>query len=383
MKRFLVACLFTLYLALNVQAADFKNMPVGAPFDWATTGTYTFNNAIIDASGKRVAWILQARVSCAISALGVRYGARTGTPPTYRISAQGVGAANGDADTTVKGATNNALATFTPPADTTWDGTIQYFTLGETYTPGRGEFFSIVVDYSSGTIDGSNNSSFTRSISNLGVGRSAFPYSETFSGASWTKGTDSFPVFTYKCGSSVYGYPIQTFTATSYSSSSSPDEYALKFTLDSGWGNTFTAAGIRCSLDTPPVDVLVTLYDSDGTTTLQDVTWDSDADTGFTIKDAILLFNETSLSALNFGTAYRIGFAPQNTTAGFALRTVDVAAAGDMAAFGGGTSFILSTRTDAGAWTDDDTKRPLCELIIDDWTEPAASGGASSYTFVQ
>src|SRR5262245_6559267 len=80
-----------------------------------------------------------------ISRLGFRYGTRTGTPPTYRISLQGVDG-SGLPDGTIKGGGSPASATFTPPADTSWNSTWQWINLSNTYTTAnRGEKLATVI----------------------------------------------------------------------------------------------------------------------------------------------------------------------------------------------------------------------------------------------
>jgi hypothetical protein len=109
-----------------------------------------------------------------------------------------------------------------------------------------------------------------------------------------------------------------------------------------------------------------------GTTVLQTITLDTDivstSNPGI-FRNGIYFFDETTLATLTGGSQYRVGIQAQETAANLAIRTLDMAAAADLDAYPFGTAWFLSTRADAGTWSDDTTKRPLIELII------ANSGG--------
>src|SRR5574342_1044592 len=119
-----------------------------------------FATSTLNASGIKIAMIWQnPYTSIPYSTVGYYYNSRTGTPPTYKIGLQGVDS-SGNPDGIYKTNGSECSATFTPPADTTWNNTWRTETLTAGYTPAIGEFVALVIEYSSGTINGLNNSEF-------------------------------------------------------------------------------------------------------------------------------------------------------------------------------------------------------------------------------
>jgi len=240
------------------------------------------------------------------------------------------------------------------------------------------------------TPDISNNSSFTTVATTI-LQRSSLPYSLTFSASAWTKGLEA-PLFGYRTSSRTFGLPIQSTTATTISSGS---ESAISFNIPSSICGTYKIVGVRAVTTSPTTNKSTRLTLYSGITNLQSVTLDSDINRAYSLSgsDVEDYFANASLSTLNCGTTYRIGYAPQDASNGFALHTLDFATAGDRTAFPGGTMFAFASRSSCGGpcdatstpWAPDTTtSRPLMELILDDLTPPsgAGSGGSSSYTFV-
>jgi len=343
-------------------------MPWGDPFD--SPGYMSF---AVDGETDALEWIVQVdETGPTITKLGFRYTLRTGTPPTYRISIQGVDA-SGNPDGTVKGGGTPASATFTPPADATWDGTWQWVTLANSYNSAPGEMLAFVIDWSSGTVDGSNNSSFTRGINNTS---SLSPFAIQ-NAATVRSRQSNIPIFGYASADAVFGRPIETLTTVAISDGGSPDEAAILFTLPAGWGNTFQVKGAEffCRFVTAAKTVRFTLYDTDGSTVLQSVDRDSDVIRSNSSNAIAEIQFDDALSTLNFGSTYRLSVKVVDATGSINLHYMDVDAAGDMAAHDWGTAFTYSSREDAGAWTDLATRRLLARLILQDITEPVGGGG--------
>lgn len=353
--------------------ADFTRIGLlWTPF-WPVAGGFiTFNNFTIDQAADKLDFLFQQPEAATITHLGFRYGVRTGTPVQHKISLQGVDA-NGNPDGTILGGGTPASGTFTPPADATWDGTWRWIALDNSIATTRGQFLSIVIE-PVGTPDAGNNSAFT-AFTATGF-RGGNPYVIQDNNGTRTRQQSATPVYGLKSSTKAYGLPASAATVTLYSNNSTPDERGVRFLFPSTWGSTYKIVGVRffCTPGASGKSILVSLYD--GTTTLQDVTLDTDFDVqaggSGRIKEAY--FDETTLSTLNFGTAYRVAFAPTAGSVSFGLQTITVDANADLSAYPGGIECYESTRTDAGAWTDNNTVRPFVELIIDDWT---VSGGTS------
>jgi hypothetical protein len=337
-------------------------------------GVPSFSVFALNGATDALEFAFQPPAGITITHLGFRYGVRTGTPPVYRISLQTL--VNGVPNGTVLGGGSPASATFTPPADTTWNSTWQWVALSNSYVT-TGIPLAMVIDYSSGTIDGSNTSSFT-SVMSQGSVPSGMPYAIQNDATVRTNVAQS-AVFGYKTASSVHGLPIEAVTATTFSSNSTPDEYALRFVLPTTLGDTYTIRGIRYRGQPAAAGktALVQLYDTDGSTVLQNVTIDSDNVRAVAESANEVLFDETTLSVLDCGSVYRIGIQSQETASNWNLRTLDVDSNAELAAFPLGTVAYLSTRADAGSWTDFDNRLPVVELILADLVLPAGGAGGT------
>lgn len=367
MRRLILALL--MLLTLPVSAADFKSHVIALPIGHGSSQFSLANSFTLDHADDQLEWIVQCSAATTITTLLPRYGVRTGTPPELIASIQGVGT-DGNPDGTIKGGASPASVAFTPPADVTWNGTIRRLTLANTYACARGEWIAIVIAYSSGTIDGSNSSSFNDVIT--ASPNSTAPYAIQNNAGARTRGVLT-PLVGWASATNTYGVPVETVSVTQFSSDSTPDEYALKFTFDAAYGSTFQVNCVLVSIRTPAASksILISLYE--GTTALQTVTWDGDfvpTAASANRPNLTVCFDEATLATLNFGTTYYLGFAPQETSANFAITVMDMDAAGDLTAFPGGTDFYLSTRSDAGAWSDTTTSRPVVGMIITGWTEP-------------
>lgn len=356
--------------------ADFKGQLLGRPLLWARN-TPTFTNFAVDAATDGIGAALQAIDANPITHIGFRVGARVGTPPTYIVGLESQLGTTGFADGTYLGGGTPASATFTPPADTTWDGTWQWVALANAYTPTRGETIAPTIRYSSGTIDASNHTTFTNEVSNLNEGVAhSFPVSLRLTAGTWTmrSGAHSLGIRT---ASTRYGNVIQNVYITR-SASTVGLRQAIKFTLPAGSGDTKKILGFRfigSIASGAGKNPIAGLWDA--TTVIQNVTLDSDRVDSPTTQfcEYRIFFDEVTLTSLVFGTAYYLGLEVADATAGgVLLNGIQLASADDIAAYAGGSDFIFST-WNGSAWADDATVRPMVEFILDDVTEPTGGGG--------
>lgn len=350
--------------------ADARHLFLNPGFEIGAAVTYT--NFALDQTTDQLEVIFQADRAMTITKMAVRYGVRTGTPPTYKISLQGVDDTTGNPDGTIKGGGSPASTTFTPPADATWDATWRELTLDNSYTATRGEKLSLVVAYSAGTVDGSNFSSLS-SQDSIGLYRQlpGLPYAITNNAGTRAKVSGNRPVFAYLAGTTVSGNPSLLAWATAaanFTLNSTPDEIASAFTLPTGWGSSYKLAGVVFTPAVVPAGKTIKVQLYSGTTVLQTVTIDSD-DVARTSNAPIrAIFTDVSLTALSFGTQYRVGLQPQDAAGNWTFGGLTVNANADWGAYPLGIDWYASTRTDAGAWTDVTTARLNLELILDDIT---------------
>lgn len=333
----------------------------------------------MNASGMKYATIFQAQDTNAITHLGFYANLRQGTPPTYRVSLQGVDASTGYPDGTVKGGGSPASGTFTPPASSAWDSTFQWVALSNSYTPSRGEVLSLVIDYSSGTINGSNFTYFSDYINTTNFAFHAFPYTANHNGTSWSMTSrQNTPIYGVRTASTRYGFVFHGALYNTTSVSTSGYRQALKFNIPTGWCNTFKVKGLRwngkiaAATGKNPIAGLWT-----SSTTLQDVTLDSDVNYAPTSVNYVheYYFDESTLSTLTSGTDYYLGLQVADASSGdILLQAMKLSEANDSLCYPLGTNACFSSYN-GSTWTDDATLRPCLEVILGDITGGGSSGG--------
>ena len=359
--------------------ADFKRGFLSGTFGWAAHAqAITFGTGLIDNSGDKHAFVFQVPEDATITHLWTNVSTVT-SPPTCKISLQGVDA-SGLPDGTVKGGGSPASVTFTPAAGVTWHA------LANSYAAVRGEILAIVIEYDSGTVGPSNTATFLVTTATL-TQRLGVPYYASKNDAgSYGKTATLGPLFGYKTASKSFGRPFKT--ASLAKSTSTTVEYAQRFSLDAGYGATKKLVGIRYwggNASTGTQTTWITLYS--GTDVLQQIGLDGDyaASAGATSREHEVYFDETNLTALDFGTEYRVGIIASTATS---IQALDVQDDGDMSAFPFGTQMYASTRTlgaavtaasgppsGGAAWTDSPKERLYLDLILEDWTEPSGGSG--------
>lgn len=351
--------------------ADLGWQELGQLFTWSFLSS-GFSLFTMDESADQLEFIFQVRDAATVTRLGFRYGARTGTPPSYKISLQGMDG-TGRADGTIKGGGSPASKVFTPPADTSWDGTWQWVTLDNSFAVTRGLFLSVVVKYDSGTINSSNCSSYTTSLA-ASRDDGGLPYSVTFNntGAVTTR-VAAYPIWGYASAGTAYGATASAYAARSVNSGTTPDELASVFTMPSGMATSTRCIGARIGCSTYAAGTTHKLILYDGTTVLQDVTFDSDATVATTRPQHEIYFDEATLATLSVGSKYYLAVQPQTVT-NFLVQSMDVAAQADWAAWPMGTEWYSASRTDAGAWTDLTTRR---HLIVPLFADITSAGGVA------
>lgn len=234
-------------------------------------------------------------------------------------------------------------------SDGTDSGTKRSVTIGDT--------LCAVVEFDS-TVGSIGVGVLAKNSSVLGTNGLAFDAS--YNGSAWSRGND-YPILILKYDDGTYVspgpwiLPAIVMNTRTYNSSSTPDERGLSFSLP--WDVGVTGAWVATNLTG---DASIVLYDSDGTTVLRSVALDKDTDVNAVSVAVVSFASQVTLTA---NTTYRLTVLPTSTT-NLSMYEWGVNAAALMAGFPGGTSMIGTTRTDAGAWTADDTARPMMGLLI-------------------
>ena len=333
----------------------------------ATTTVPAFATAFtLNVNTTDVSWVWRAPEAITITQVLFRQSALTGAPGTLRVGIQSVSATTGLPTGTWLGGTASGYVDITSYSA----GNNNLFvvcTLGESVTVARGDVIAIMLDpQATGTWDGSNSLAVTWNLT--GSSTSHLPYGNT-GGA---KATTTTGVFAIRSASKTYGYPIETIPTINSTSASNPGEFALKFTMPTGSCTSFKIAGARITSNwTTTRNATLVLYDSDGSTVLQNVAFDTDQMVAGQGANEIY-FDETTLSTLSPGVAYRLSVQPGATASGtYTLITSPTAQ--DLLAITG-ISASYSTRNGvSGAWTDTTTTCPLFQALVSDIT--ATSGG--------
>lgn len=331
------------------------------------TGTSTAGFTLDDAA-EACAFVMTAETGDAITDVGFRVVSRTGTPPTFVISVEALdGSGNPDG-------TALASATFTPPADNTWNSTWRWITLSSSWTPTKGQLFAIVIRYSSGTINGSNNMSFTTTLQPTTSAFMGFPYRATFTAATWTKNSAAgVGPFGYKTATGVFGCPAANIWSTN--TTTAGHRQAAAITLPTTFGTTFKVSRIRAAIRNPAAATTykVSIWDATGTELATSGT--IDADHSATVAgDASIAVAMSTNPTLSFGTKYYYGLESiSGSTIG--VRGLTMSVATDRKAYPLGENRALAT-WNGSAWTEDTLTIPIVELELEDIDIPVASGGA-------
>lgn len=338
---------------------------------YVINATPTFTNFVLSSATSRMAVTFSSAVTGTITALGFRYGARTGTPPTYRISLQGV-SASGLPDGVILSGSD---ATFTPPASAAWDSTWQWITVsGANVT--RGSYYALVIDYSAGTTDGSNNGSFSYAFgSGVQPTNHVFPgiYTDT-TGSGWTAQPNTPRAFLgYRTASATYGNPCQA--SSTYNLNSDGNRIANKFSLSASIGSTYQIDRILspCMAFAAGGSFRFGVWNAAGTA-LSYADFDTDLATQSNSNRQAGWIALATVATLNFGTTYYIGV-ERLSASNAQARTIDFGATSDLSAFPFGSAGCVST-WDGSAWTDVSTSIMPITFAISDWTIPAANDGS-------
>jgi len=355
--------------------ADFRNMVLGETL----FSTNTFTNLTLDSSTVFLAFIAQAEEAATITELGFRQGTVTGTSPVYKIGFQTRGA-DGEPDGTYLGGGSEQSAEFTPVGgnNSTW----VWITLDNARSVTRGEVLCIVIEYVSGTVNGSNNVSISRTNSRVIANIWNIPYNATATGGVWTL-QDDYPLWGMKTSSRSYGDMVQALAQINYDAADTPDEHGNAFTMPDDSCDSFQILGAVWTgiwLDPGASNnIILALYND--TTLLQEISLEGRMGSVTAESNHTMYFDEATLTDLSPGTEYIISIRPDDTVVLMAMMQDTFSALQDLRgckfAWPGWTA-RHAERTNAGAWTLTDTEFMRMRLILKDITEPAVAGGIST-----
>jgi hypothetical protein len=322
---------------------------------------------VIDAAAEKLAFVVRAPKAGILHK--VRFRTTTvGTGDTLKVSFQDLDTATGAPDGTpdqfrtivIADADDNAsLVTGILSSDGTDGGTKR--------TVARGELLCVVFEFDSWVAG--NISLSSRATVNV-AGTSSESYCTHFT-AAWVRSVSALPRMALEYSDGTYEAipyvcPAVAGIATeTYGTGTTPDERGLIFQLPfaAKVGGFWVAINRAAAFD-------IKLYDSDGSTVLESQSFAA-ASAGTVLIMHTYFDSEITLSK---DTSYRMTVLPTTaTTVSLMVGSYSVAAVLD--ALPGGQECHYTSRTDAGAWTEATTKRPLMGLILSELDDGVSVGG--------
>lgn len=334
----------------------------------------------LTASTHKTAMIFQVPHTGTLDKIEFRMGAIANSPDNgIRVSFQDVDATTGAPDGTQDqyrdiAAGSLTASTWTVPGLMTSDGTDG----GTKRSVTKGQWMAAVIEYVSFVASDSFSISVTNLVSATNSPDLNFTYAAHYNGASWSKSVNTWNM-ALKYDDGTYRHiansiiPMTAANSNTFNSGSTPDERGLRFQVP--WDCEID--GIQVRVDVDNVADLI-LYDS-GSSALVTVSLDPDIRATSNAMNGMVTIPTTALTA---NTTYRIAVKPTSASS-VIVHDIDVNSAAIMQSFAGGTAWYSTTRTDAGAWTDTTTNRPMIGLRISGIdTGGGASSSGGAFTFL-
>jgi len=334
-------------------------IPAPVPFN---TVVPAFVSMLMDATGEKVAFIIQAPKTGTLDKFEFRIGASLQLPTNgLKCSFQDVDLGTGDPDGTVdqyRVVTGLSADSWVIPGLVTSDGTDG----GTKRSVARGDLLACVVEFQSFNLLDVVN------VLALDISSTAFigspPYSD-HSTVLWAKQTNG-PILVLKYDDGTYEhitggicYPIKDLVNTDFNGSSVTKLWGLAFSFPTD----VLVGGVYVRM-AAPTNATLTLYDKDGVFALEIVDLNSGVQVATTGHYHAIRFKKDHLLRAN--EVYRVGL---NTTSFFTsitLYTFDTNGATLMNAVDGGQSFYLTNADSEFVpdWVDFPASRPWMGVIV-------------------
>lgn len=331
--------------------------------------TITLQALTIDATGEAAATLFRSQFAGTVTGVTFRLGAVT-TGDTISIEVQTVTTASGLPSNTLFSA--NAVATFN--LSTVHAQTWQTVTLTSPVDVAEGADLALVVKRAD--VAGAGNFTVTR----LSVGLTSQIVAAANVLAAWNRTIGSvciFPVFSGTTQpAAMYQYAPATPAAVAISAGTTPDEIGNIINLPF----RTRAVGFYAMVSASVTSVIkFNLYDTNGTTLMTSARMDADIVRAGAVHGLIEgYFPSATVLAVN--SNYRIAaFASVGSCSIVELSAADVTA---MARINLGTTCFGTSRTDAGAWSNNAQTVFSMGIIVDQLDDSAASGGAAGIAHI-
>jgi len=326
---------------------------------------------IVSTTRTRGSWIFQVPKSGTLDMFEFWWFNVTTAQPV-RVSFQGVDSSgNPDGSTSAYRDIASPSVGWAVPGLMTDDGTNGGVKLAVT----QGDWLAVVIQFVSTTGDvRAGGVTLATNVWNTNNGI----YLASYNGTVWAKDLTIQPIGVLKYDDGSYAcadglMPFNATTTTTFNSGSTPDERGL--ILDISAPVRVVGGWVAIDLDN---NADLVLYDTNGTSVLASVPMV--AANRSTTAGKIGFYRFASAVTLAAGNTYRIVVKPGASSV--STYTVTVASAAIMAAMPGGADWHLTTRTDAGSWSETTTLRPLMGLVIDAIDDGTGSGGGGEVVSV-
>jgi len=317
-------------------------------------------NMVLDAAGEKASCIFQIPKSGTITNIGFMTGAVTSSQ-TLKVGVYSLDASD-DPSTTVYG--GMAAGTQASPAADTW----YEVALGTNATATAGDVVAVTIEWNATA----GNLEIRQMAGNSGgIAQVGLPFNTHYT-AAWSKQTTTIPCIAIKYDDGSYAeipltLPVTAITQRYFSSGSTPDERGMKFTLPAPMRLTKFWLYQRIS-DVADWDFV--LYDSGNSVLLTQTLNHSVGATG-----RLKVFELSTKQSLTASSVYRAVIKPTTATSDFYIHDMTLNSVAMLDIFGGGQNFHATERTDAGAWTDTTTSRPLMGFVFDQVDDGTGGGG--------
>lgn len=308
----------------------------------------------ITPSQTKIAFLLHAPRTGTIDSIEFKLGTVT-TPADLLVSLQDIDLSTGSPDGVVDQFGVVPSASVVSQAWLTVGLTLDGTPTSSKRSVVRGDWFAVVIGFSGAT----GTIAFKMSLTGV-----AWDFLENiqFFGSIWTRPTPTLPCYVLHYTDGVYATTRaaacapSNITAVSPTVNTTPDEYAIRVQLPF----TGLCAGAIVNLGFNSGAYNVVLYAPNGGTLMS-----VSGLKGSIVSVGVVFTQFTSIVALLPGVPYRLAVVPTTTTA-VKLTVYDVQNCGIHEAHPGGQDWYLSTRTNAGAWTDTTLQRPLIAPFLVD-----------------